>query len=89
LDKAKAVFIITNTDSKIPDILSNQLGRGVTVVDAKGYYSSKEKTIIYCVVNRFEILKVKHLVEKYAPDAFVTINEVSETIGGENIKFKI
>ena len=44
---------------------------------------------IYCVVNRFEILKVKHPVEKYAPDAFVTINEVSETIGGEKIKFKI
>lgn len=89
LDKAKAVFIITDTDNKIPDILSEELGRGVTVVDAKGHYSNTEKTIIYCVVNRFEILKVKHLVEKHSPDAFVTINEVSETIGGEKIKFRI
>ncbi len=89
LDKAKAVFIITDTDNLVSDALSEELGRGVTVIDAKGHYSNEEKTIIYCVVNRFEILKVKRLVEKYSPSAFVTINEVSETIGGEKIRFKI
>lgn len=88
LDKAKAVFIITDKPEKLQSMLSETLGRGVTAMDARGYYSNQNKVLIYCVVNRFEIRTVKGIVKSADPAAFVTITDVSETIGGEGIKFQ-
>ena len=89
LDKAKAAFIITKKDSELPVLLSAELGRGVTLLDSYGAYSKESKTLIYCVVNRFEISKVKNLVRENDPSAFVSIAEVSETVGGAEISFKL
>lgn len=88
LDKAKAVFIVTAKDTELPARLSAELGRGVTVLDATGYYSNEEKNIIYCVVNRFEIQRVKRIVSESGEGTFVTINDISETIGGEKIRLR-
>ena len=87
LDKAKAVYIITDKPEKLQEMLSETLGRGVTSIGAKGYYSNSEKVLIYCVVNRFEIRTVKSIVRAADSSAFVTISDVSETIGGDEMKF--
>ncbi len=89
LDKAKAAFIITEKGSSLPELLSAELGQGVTLLDSYGAYSKESKTLIYCVVNRFEISKVKKLVRETDPKAFVSIAEVSETVGGAEITFKM
>lgn len=88
LDKAKAVYIIGSKPDELQRVLSETLGRGVTAITAQGYYSGEEKIMIYCVVNRFEIRTVKKIVLSVDPDSFVTINDISETIGGAKIKFK-
>ncbi|MGN1097309.1 MAG: YitT family protein [Clostridia bacterium] len=85
LDKAKAVFIISDKSEQLQKLLSETLGRGVTAIDAQGYYSGEKKVLIYCVVNRFEIRTVKSIVNSVDNSAFVTINDVSETIGGEKM----
>lgn len=82
LDKAKAVQIITGKKSELPVLMTEELGRGATVFLAGGVYSREEKLVIYVVVNRFEISKVKRIVEKHDPSAFVAVTEVSETMGG-------
>lgn len=82
LDKAKAVYIITEKATQLPQILSEELGRGVTILDAQGVYSRNRKTMIYCVVNRFEINRVKRIVQGIDETAFVTVNDISETVGG-------
>lgn len=87
LDKAKAVYIITEKSTKLPAMLADELGRGVTIMEAQGAYSHIGKTMIYCVVNRFEINKVKKIVKDTDENAFVTVNEVSETIGGRSTAF--
>lgn len=86
LDKAKAVYIITEKSTQLPTRLSEELGRGVTILDAQGVYSRNRKTMIYCVVNRFEINRVKRLVREVDETAFVTVNEISETVGGISIR---
>lgn len=87
LDKAKAVEIITDKDTELPRILTEELGLGATVFRAGGVYSGQEKAVIYCVANRFEIGKVKKIVQEYAPSAFVAITDVSETVGGIETNF--
>lgn len=88
LDKAKAVYIISSKPDEMQSKLSKALGRGVTAINAQGYYSGEKKIMVYCVVNRFEIRNVKKLVLSVDPDSFVTINDVSETIGGAKIAFR-
>lgn len=88
LDKAKAAMIITSNPKAIADELSQHLGRGITMIDGKGYYSKENKTILYCVVNRFQIGKLKRILVANDPSAFVTITDISDTLG-TSLKFSL
>lgn len=79
-DKAKAAMIITYCPDEICERLSESFGSGITLIRASGYYSGHEKTIVYFVVNRFQIGKLKNIVSEVDPKAFVTINEVSDIL---------
>lgn len=81
LDKAKSCMIVTTTPEEISAALSEVFGHGVTHIDARGYYSNQEKTIIYFVVNRFQIGKLKMIVTSIDPGAFITISEVTDVLG--------
>ena len=74
-------MIITNHPQTICEALSDEFENGITLMDAKGYYSDKEKTLIYFVVNRFQIPKVKKLVTSIDHGAFITIAEISDVMG--------
>ena len=80
LDKEKAAMIITSEPMGISSKLSAEFGSGVTLMKANGYYSNEQKTIVYFVVNRFQISKLKTLVTEADPNAFVTISEVSDIL---------
>lgn len=80
LDKEKAAMIITSEPMEISSRLSAEFGSGVTLMRANGYYSNEQKTIVYFVVNRFQISKLKALVTETDPNAFVTISEVSDIL---------
>lgn len=81
LDKAKSAMIVTTKANAISDALSDAFGRGITHIGARGYYSGTDQTVIYFVVNRFQIAKMKALVTEADPDAFITISEVSDVLG--------
>lgn len=81
LDKAKSAMIVTTKADAISNALSDAFGRGITHIGARGYYSGTDQTIIYFVVNRFQIAKMKALVTEVDPDAFITISEVSDVLG--------
>lgn len=51
---------------------------GTTKIDAKGGYTNSDKTIIYFVVNRFQISKMRNIIHKIDPKAFVTISDVAD-----------
>ncbi len=81
LDKAKSAMIITNKPKEICDALSSEFGNGITIMNVKGYYSDKDKTLIYFVVNRFQINKVRNIVLENDTSAYVTITEVADVLG--------
>lgn len=80
-DKAKSAFIITDHHDKVADALTEEFGRGVTSIDATGHYSQSGKTVLYCVVNRFEVGKLKAIVTNIDSSAFLVINDVTDTLG--------
>ena len=79
-DKAKSVMIVTTKEAEICQTLSEEFGSGITLINAKGYYSGADKQMIYFVVNRFQIPTVKNLVSEIDPYAFITVTEISEVM---------
>lgn len=81
LDKAKSATIITARAEEVSRALSEAFGRGITQLAARGYYSGREQTMVYFVVNRFQIAKMKAIIQEVDPHAFIAIAEVSDMLG--------
>lgn len=86
LDRAKAAMIITVKPEEICTALTNTFETGATKISAKGGYSDSEKTVVYFVVNRFQITKMKDLVHKIDRSAFITINDVADVFSANQDK---
>lgn len=78
IDRSKAVMIVTDKPNEISDELIAKFECGTTKIGAIGGYSNKEKTIIYFVVNRFQIANMRTIVHNIDPQAFVTVTEVAD-----------
>ena len=84
LDKAKAAMIVTTKPNEVCDALSDEFGSGITIINGKGYYSDSDKSVIYFVVNRFQIGKLRTIVHDNDATAFITISEVTDVFGSGN-----
>ena len=82
LDESYAVMIVTNSHADITSALNDRLGRGVTLLHGAGGYTGESKEVLYCVVTRLEVDKLKEIVLEKDENAFVTINAVHDIIGG-------
>ena len=78
---SKAALIITNHYKEVAARVMDELGRGVTGMDAKGMYTQDYKCVLYCVVSRKEIVQLKEIVNDVDPDAFVIVSDVREVLG--------
>ena len=78
LDRSKSVMIVTDHAKEISDALIEAFSCGTTKIAATGGYSNAQKTIIYFVVNRFQIARMRNIVQEIDPKAFMTISEVAD-----------
>jgi uncharacterized membrane-anchored protein YitT (DUF2179 family) len=85
LDKAKGAIIVTAHPKEVCTALSKEFGSGITMLDARGFFSKEERTMIYFVVNRFQIGRMRNLVYANDRQAFVSIMEISDVFGS-NVK---
>ena len=77
-DRAKCAMIVTTKPDEICSFLSEDFGSGMTRVEALGGYSKAEKAIVYFVINRFQVTRMKNIVHQIDPFAFITISEVAD-----------
>ena len=82
LDESYAVMIVTNEHEEVTSALNDRLGRGVTLLHGAGGYTGDSKEVLYCVVTRLEVDKLKEIVLEKDSNAFVTINAVHDIVGG-------
>ncbi|WP_054259583.1 YitT family protein [Propionispora sp. 2/2-37] len=82
LDESKGVIIVSDNPDEIASALIARLGRGVTVLHGEGGYTGTQKKVLYSVVTRLEIAKLKGIVQEKDEEAFVTINDVHDVMGG-------
>src|SRR5574344_842561 len=85
---SKSIRIISDKYEEIGQSLLNDMDIGVTYIKGKGGYSGDKKTIIYCVISRLELSKLKEIVMSVDPGAFMSIVDVHEAFGGSFRKFR-
>ncbi len=86
IDRSKGVMIITEKPDEVSAALMNEFESGTTKMPAKGGFSGNDKTVIYFVVNRFQVSKMQSLVHTIDPHAFMTITEVADVFKSEHDK---
>ena len=79
-DRAKCAMIVTVKANEISNALSENFDSSGTIVKAVGGYSKKDKEIIYFIVNRFQINKLKNIVHDIDESAFISLQEVADII---------
>lgn len=83
-DRSKSVMIITDKADEISAALMEEFKCGTTKISGTGGYSNADKTIIYFVVNRFQIYKMRNIIHTIDPKAFVTISEVADVFSSND-----
>ncbi|MFS5321821.1 YitT family protein [Streptococcus agalactiae] len=80
IDRSKAAMIIIDIEytKNICSALSKEFEDGITILDGKGFYSGDRKEIIYMVLNRFQITRMKEIVHNIDRNAYITITEIAD-----------
>lgn len=78
---AKGATIISNKNEEISLKIINEMERGVTILKGQGSFSKKDTNILYCVVGRNEIVRLKQVITSIDPHAFVAVSDVHDVLG--------
>ena len=81
LKQRKSVLIISNRSTPIAQVLMRYIGHGATYIHGQGAYTMQDKRVIYAVIKLTEVAKVKEIVNKLDPQAFMIISDASEVVG--------
>jgi uncharacterized membrane-anchored protein YitT (DUF2179 family) len=82
VEEHNAVIIMSERSEEIRQAILRDLRRGVTIFKGRGGMSDTEQDILYCVVTRLEIGRVKNAVHGVDPDAFIVVNQLADADGG-------
>ncbi len=78
LDREKCAMIVTEKADEICSALTSVFEVGATKVKGEGGYSGRDKMIVYFVVNRFQVPRMKTIVHQVDPKAYIIISEVAD-----------
>ena len=78
IDRSKEVMIVTEKGDAVSAALSEAFECGTTKIAARGGYSDRNKTVIYFVVNRFQVARMRGIIQRIDPRAYVTISDVAD-----------
>ena len=77
-DRSKCAMIVTTKANEITDALKENFGSSGTIVNAVGGYTKENKQIVYFILNRFQMNKLKEIIRAIDEKAFISFEEVSE-----------
>ena len=80
VDRLKEVKVVTEKGDEVADAITNEFAQGVTVIDAKGHYSKRDKKIIYYMVSRFELPILKNIIMEVDEHAIISVSYTHLTL---------
>ena len=80
-DLAKVAYIISDNPKNLSESISATLERGTTLLHASSFFSGEEKSVLLCVVKKYEITKLKGIIQEIDKNAFVILSDAREVLG--------
>ena len=78
---ARGAMIISDKNDEIAAKIMNELDRGVTVLNGYGSFTKQKREVLYCVVSKNELFRLKNAITAVDPHAFVSVSEVNDVLG--------
>ena len=79
--RAKAALIVTDRPDEIAGVITQRFERGATFLRGEGAYTGTAKKVVFSVLNRSELARLKEAVWEIDPRAFVIISDITEVLG--------
>lgn len=86
MSSKRAVTIISNKYDEIAEKVNHEMDRGVTVLTGYGYYTKKEKDILYIIISKQEITQLRKIIKEIDKEAFITVQDVRDVFGEGFVK---
>ena len=81
LNYAKAVYIISEHADELSKELMSELDRGATGIPVKGMYEGKDRMMLFCIIGKKQIVRLKEIVVRIDPGAFLIVTDAREVLG--------
>ena len=81
INTSSSFTIISDKYREIGMEITEELGRGATILKGSGFYTNKEKNVLLVVVSKKQVITLKKLVKNIAPNAFIIITDIFEALG--------
>ncbi|AVQ34235.1 YitT family protein [Staphylococcus muscae] len=81
LNPKKAVTIISKSPDRIAKMIDEDIGRGITILNGRGYFSKRDTDVLYAVISKTQLSRTKRLIRKIDEDAFVVVHDVRDVYG--------
>lgn len=78
---ARGATIISKENDKIAEKIKLEMNRGVTILDGTGSFTGEKRDVLYCIVGRNEIVRLKNIINMLDPHAFVAVSSVHDVVG--------
>ncbi|WP_171046427.1 YitT family protein [Lentibacillus cibarius] len=78
---ARGAVIISGKSDQIADHIIKEMDRGVTILNGKGSFTGEAREVLYCIVGRNEIVRLKNIINDIDPHAFVAVSSVHDVVG--------
>lgn len=78
---ARGAFIISEFQDEIASKITLEMDRGVTVFRGYGHFTKSNREILYCVVGKNEMMRLKNIITSIDPHAFVSVTDVHDVLG--------
>jgi uncharacterized membrane-anchored protein YitT (DUF2179 family) len=87
LEEMKSVLIITKKPKPIKELVTHELGLGMTIFRAIGGFSGEDREILYIIIERLDLSQLKEIVLREDPSAFMAIENLHEVVSGRQTNF--
>ncbi|MEZ4632123.1 MAG: YitT family protein [Deinococcales bacterium] len=74
--------MVTHKPVEVATSIISEFGSGVTQWQGQGMYSGGSYSILFCAVNRADMPRMREIIEKHDPEAFMVIGHAHQRIGG-------
>ena len=74
-------IIVSDKHEKIGEVVNTVMDRSATVINGTGFYTKKDKTLLFVAVSKREIVMFKKLIKQIDPNAFIMVTNNLETVG--------